>query len=97
MRIRYSPRARKDLAGIHQYLIERSSTGATNVLAAIYAAIEFIKRNPRAAEATTISGVRAKAVRHYRFAIYYRLAGGDVIEIVHIRHTSRRPWSGEEC
>ncbi|MCC6775195.1 MAG: hypothetical protein IT537_00930 [Hyphomicrobiales bacterium] len=28
--------------------------------------------------------------------VFYRvLAEEDVVEIVHVRHTSRRPWSGE--
>ena len=97
MRIRYSPRATEDLAAIRQYLIERSPTGSNNVLAAIYAAIEFVRRNPHAAETTTIPGVRAKVVRHYQFVVFYRSAEGDVIEIAHIRHTSRQPWTGEDC
>jgi toxin ParE1/3/4 len=62
----------------------------------MYLAIEFIRRNPLAAEKTTIGNVRAKTVRKYRFKIFYRvLARDDTIEIVHIRHTSRRPWSGD--
>ena len=97
MRIRYSPRATKDLASIHQYLTEHSPTGAINVMAAILAAIEFVRRNPLAAEVTTIRGVRGKVVRRHRFKVFYRvLAEGDVIEVVHVRHTSRKPWSGQD-
>jgi len=97
MRIRYSPRATRDLATIYQYLSERSSTGSASVMAAIYATIEFIRRNPRAAETTTIRGIRGKTVQKYRFRIFYRvLEDANVIEIVHVRHTSRQPWSGSD-
>jgi toxin ParE1/3/4 len=96
MRIRYSLRAAKDLTSIHQYLTDRSPAGAVNVMAAILAAVEFVKRNPLAAETTTIRGVRGKIVRKYGFKVFYRvLAGDDMIEIVHVRHLSRKPWSGE--
>jgi len=96
MRIRYSRRATKDLASIQEYLSERSLPGAANVLAAIYAAVEFIRRNPHAAEATHTAGVRGKIVHRYRFKVFYRvLKAEDVIEIVHVRHTSRRLWSPE--
>jgi toxin ParE1/3/4 len=96
MNIRYSPRATSDLESIREYLISRSPKGAANVLTAIYAAVEFIRRHPEAAEATRIRDVRAKIIRRYQFKIFYRVVNADnAIEIVHVRHTSRRPWSGE--
>jgi toxin ParE1/3/4 len=65
-------------------------------MAAILAAVEFVKRNPLAAETTTIRGVRGKIVGKYGFKVFYRvLAGDDIVEIVHVRHSSRKPWSGE--
>jgi len=95
MTVRYSPRATRDLESIREYLIKRSPQGAINVLTAIYAAVEFIRRHPEAAEVTRIGGVRAKVVQRYRFKIFYRIAPPDsVIEIIHVRHTSRRMWSG---
>jgi toxin ParE1/3/4 len=95
MRIRYSPRATRDLDLIYRYLSERSPNGALNVLTAILAAIEFVRRYPEAAEATRIEGVRAKVVQRYRFKVFYRLVvADDAIEIIHVRHTSRYSWSG---
>jgi toxin ParE1/3/4 len=95
MRIRYSPRAVRDLESIREYLAKTSPKAAVNVLTAIYGAIEFIRRHPEGTEATPISGVRAKIVPRYRFRIFYRiLASDDAVEIIHVRHTSRRPWSG---
>jgi plasmid stabilization system protein ParE len=67
-------------------------------MTAIFAAIEFIRHNPEAAEATTIPGVRSKAVHRYRFKVFYRVAANDeIVEIVHVRHTSREPWIGDDC
>jgi len=97
MRIRYSRRATRDLEAIHEYLAERSPRGAVNVMTAIFASVEFIRRHPEAAPAvSTIAGVRGVVVHRYRFKVFYRvLAPDEVIEIIHVRHTSRRPWSGE--
>jgi plasmid stabilization system protein ParE len=96
MKVRYSRRATRDLGEIHDYLIERSPRGAAHVMAAIFASIEFIRRHPRAAEMTNIPGVFGKIVRRYRFKVFYRMVEDEtVVEIVHIRHTSRRPWQGE--
>jgi plasmid stabilization system protein ParE len=97
MRIRYSPRAARDLDAIHEYLAKRSPRGAVNVLTAIFASLEFIRRNPEAGPAVrSIADVRGIVVSRYRFKVFYRvLPAEEVVEIVHLRHTSRRPWSGE--
>jgi toxin ParE1/3/4 len=93
MNVRYSPRATRDLQSIFEYLTERSPKGAVSVLTAIYAAIEFIRRYPDAAQLTNVQDVRAKVVQRYRFKVFYRvIQSDDVIEIVHVRHTSRRFW-----
>ena len=94
MKVRYSARAAADLATIHQYLSERSPTGAAKVMAAILAVVEFVRRHPHGAEKTNIPGVQGKVVKKYRFKVFYRV-GDDLIEIVHVRHTSRRAWQGE--
>jgi len=66
-------------------------------MTAIYATIEFIRRNPHAAERTTISDVNAKIVKKYRFKVFYRVLEKEgIIEIVHVRHTSHTPWTGVE-
>jgi plasmid stabilization system protein ParE len=40
--------------------------------------------------ATNIADVRVLFVGRYPYKIFYRLSGND-LEIVHIRHTARRP------
>jgi toxin ParE1/3/4 len=97
MKLCYSRRSTDDLSSIYEYLSARSPRGAIQVLTAIYAAVEFIRRYPDAGESTRIHGVRGKIVHKYRFKIFYRvIADNDVIEIVHVRHTSRRPLEEEE-
>jgi plasmid stabilization system protein ParE len=97
MRIRYSPRATRDLDAIHEYLAMRSPRGAVNVMTAIFASMEFIRRNPEGApKVKNIAGLRGVVVNRYRFKVFYRvLTAEGIVEIVHVRHTSRRPWSGE--
>jgi toxin ParE1/3/4 len=95
MIVRYSARATRDLEAIREYLEKRSPRGAFNALTAIYAAVEFARRHPVAAQLTNVPEVRAKIVYRYRFKVFYRIVATDnAIEIVHVRHTSRRPWSG---
>ncbi len=97
MKVRYSPRASIDIESIYQFLNQYSPAGAARVMAAIYAAVEFIRRNPHAAEMTSVHGVRGKVVHRYRFKVFYRLVErDDVIEVVHVRHASRRPWTEED-
>ena len=38
-------------------------------------------------------GMRVFPLIHYPYKIFYRILG-DRVRIVHIRHTSRRPWGG---
>ena len=97
MIVRYSSRATRDLESIREYLNKPSPQGAVNVLTAIYAAVEFIRRHPEATQGTRIEGVRAKLVQRYRFKIFYRVIESDeALEIIHIRRTSRRPWRGQD-
>jgi plasmid stabilization system protein ParE len=71
MKVRYSARASRDLAAIHEYLSDRSPRGASNVMAAIFATIEFIRRNPEAApDVARMPGVRGIIVRRYRFKVF---------------------------
>jgi plasmid stabilization system protein ParE len=41
------------------------------------------------------SGVRSVLALRYPYRIFYRVRS-DAVEILHIRHTSRRPWQGAE-
>ena len=92
MRLRYTPRARGDIEQIYRFLQERSPAGARNVLRAIYAGVQFISEFPQASERTDDPQVRVRIVRRYRYRVFYRIIDDDTAEILHVRHTSRRPW-----
>jgi len=95
MRIRYAPRAIRDLADIASYY---RSHADENVAAAVGRRIEHVigivarqpEMTPRLHQRTN---VRVALVLRYPYKIFYRLRG-DTVEILHIRHTSRRPLVG---
>ena len=93
MRIRYTPRAFSDREQILEYLRERSAGGAKNVAAGIREAVEQLKGQPYSGYRTDDSDVRVKFVTRYPYKIFYRVR--DVVEILHIRHTSRRAWKDD--
>ena len=88
----YSPRALADLEEIATYY----STNASPVIAdSIERRFrEVIDRICRVQDAaprlSQRSQVRVATVVRYPFQIFYRVRG-DMVDILHIRHTSRRP------
>jgi toxin ParE1/3/4 len=95
MRVRYRAQALGDIDEIGRYLERRSPGGALNVLRAIYAGIHLIVEQPYASQRTDNPDIRVKVVRRYRYKIFYCIIDEDTVEIVHVRHTSRRPWRPE--
>jgi toxin ParE1/3/4 len=94
MRVRYTPEAFADRERIFADLRERSPSGARNVMVNIRDAVRLLHEQPYSGYKTDDPEVRVKFVIRYPYKIFYRLRG-DVVEIAHIRHTSRRPWTGE--
>jgi plasmid stabilization system protein ParE len=95
MRIRYTLRARADIESIFAYLDSRNPAAALAVKREIERAAAALGVLPYlGAVAERSPEFRAVIVGHYPYRIYYRIRGNEVW-IVHIRHTSRRPWSGE--
>ena len=94
MRLRYRAQALADIDAIQRYLEERSPSGARSVLRAIYASIQLIAEHPLSYQRTDDPDIRVHVVRRYRYKVFYSVAG-DAVEIIHVRHTSRRPWTGE--
>ena len=92
MRLRYRAKALADIEAIHSYLHERSPDGAQGVLRGIYASIQLIAEQPLSYQRTDDPDIRMHAVQRYRYKIFYSVAG-DSIEIIHVRHTARRPWT----
>lgn len=94
MRLRYRAQALADIDAIHRYLETRSPSGAHSVVRAIFASIQLIAEHPLSYQRTDGPDIRVHVVHRYRYKIFYSVAG-DTVEIIHVRHTSRRPWTGE--
>lgn len=92
MKIRYRPRALSDIDDIFQFINERSSVGARNVLQALADAIDEIGAYPLASPVTSDVDIRVKILTRYRYKIFYSVVGDDFVEIIHVRHAARRPW-----
>ena len=90
MKITYAGRALRDLEGIAELLESRSPVGARNVLKAVKASVDALEHFPHIGQLVDDAGHRRLPVGNYRYMIYYRIAGDELL-ILHIRHTSRRP------
>jgi plasmid stabilization system protein ParE len=93
MKLRFTPKAQRDVEQIYAYLNERSPSGAHKVSVAIYAAARFVAERPKASPLTNKPNVRVKVLRRYPYKIFYSVTG-DNVEILRVWHTSRRPWKG---
>jgi plasmid stabilization system protein ParE len=96
MKVEYAKRALSDLRNISDYH-SRSDDPALGerIAAGIRRTTARIARAPESGRGVVQRpGVRVVPLLRYRYLIFYRIAG-DTIRILHIRHTSRRPWAGD--
>ncbi len=98
MKVEFSTRAVADIRAIADYHASRAGSAAGERLAdRICDLVGRIARLPASGRPVTgRHGVRVVPLLRQRYNIFYFYAAGDDgIRILHIRHTSRRPWSGE--
>lgn len=93
MRVRYTPAAFSDREEILEYLRERSPKGAAHVAASSREAVAQLRDHPHVGYRTDNPDVRVLFVGRYPYKIFYRVR--DAVEILHIRHTSRRAWKND--
>jgi addiction module RelE/StbE family toxin len=94
MKVRYTPAAFADRERIFEYLRERSATGAKNVIGSIRETARQLEDHPLSGYQTEDPNVRVIFVTRHPYKIFYRVR--DEVEILHIRHTSRRAWTGDK-
>jgi toxin ParE1/3/4 len=94
MRVRYTPRARRDLEEIFAFIDARSPRGARAVKGAIVKAIRRLGSKLRILRPTDEFEVSELTVPHRTYKVYYRIDGGEVW-IIHIRDTRREQREGE--
>jgi len=86
--ISWSPRSRRDLAGIHAYIYQFAPLAAQRFTARLVATVESLADHPNRGRPVG-SGVRELAiVRPY--LVRYRVTGRGV-EVLRIRHGAQRP------
>ena len=93
MKVEYAVRAVRDLTEIGAYYRtaadERIAAAVGEQIARI---IHLVAREPHIApRLTQRPDVRVVLVLRYPYKIFYRVHD-DVVEILHVRHTARRPW-----
>jgi toxin ParE1/3/4 len=94
MRLRYTPRSRRDLLAIFEFIDARSPDGAHAVKAAIVKAIRRLGSRPRILRPTDELDVSELNVPDRSYKVYYR-SEGEEVWIIHIRHARREQWEGE--
>jgi plasmid stabilization system protein ParE len=93
MRVEYSKQAVSDIRQIIAYY-DRSGNPALakRIVARIQEVVVQITGSPLSGRSVTQRpGVRVVLLASYRYKIFYRVAK-DTVRIIHIRHTSRRPY-----
>lgn len=95
MRVRYTPRAQSDLDAIYTYLDQRAPAAALSVKELLERRIASLADFPLAAPATDEPNIREMTIVRYPYKVYYELAE-DEVWVLHIRHTSRRPWRSDD-
>jgi plasmid stabilization system protein ParE len=95
MKVEYSNRAVADLRKISADSRRAFGDRVAEALEArIRAVVEHISRQPWIApEVEQRPGLHVAPLVRYPFKIFYRVFE-DRVRIQHIRHTSRRPWTG---
>jgi toxin ParE1/3/4 len=89
VKLRYSRKARSDIARILAYLDDQSPQGRQRVEMRLRAALETLPTFPFAGGATSRTGIRRLLVSPYPYAALYRVMA-DEIRVLTVRHTARR-------
>jgi plasmid stabilization system protein ParE len=88
VKLRFAPRARADIADIHQYIAQHNVTAATAVVQQIRSTSQLLARHPGLGRETDISGVRVFPTARYPYLVYHRVSGDQLI-VIHIRDGRR--------
>jgi toxin ParE1/3/4 len=89
MRVRFTHRARRDLAQIYDYISQDSPAIASRFVARLIERAREIGDHPMSGRLTDEPDVRVVVAPRLRYLIFYTVVE-DELQITHIRHTSRR-------
>ena len=89
MKLRFTPRAIRNLADISDYIKTENPIAATRVRESILASIDLLGDFPELGKSRAV-GMRKLITRKYRYRVYYATdAEHDEIVILAIRHPAR--------
>ena len=88
MKLRYTPRARSDLADIHDYIAQDNPQAAKRVIQIIRKAAEALPQNPFVGKSGRIAGTREFTIGRFPFLLAYRVEA-DEVQILSVIHTAR--------
>lgn len=88
MKLRYTLRARLDIAEIHDYIAQENLQAARRVVLIIRRTAEMLPQNPFAGRMGRITGTRELIVGRFPFMLAYRIESNE-IQILSVIHTAR--------
>ncbi|MDP2431008.1 MAG: type II toxin-antitoxin system RelE/ParE family toxin [Pseudomonadota bacterium] len=90
MRVDWLPQARRNLIQEADYLAGKNPAAAHDMLQTIRSAVRLLAQQPGAGRPGRVPGTRELVIQHYPYLIPYRVRG-DVLEVLRVFHTSRKP------
>jgi plasmid stabilization system protein ParE len=97
MKVWFSPRSKRDLADIAEYIRSHRPSAGPRVRAAILASVEILGRHPEAGRRQNRPNVRKLVVNPYPYIIYYALdADPAEIVVLAIQHTAQDRMFADE-
>ena len=90
MKLRFTPRAAQDLAGIADFIRARNPAAALRVRATILNSLQNLVLFPEVGRRQTVKGVRKFVTRKYPYLVYYTVdQDTEEIIILAIQHPAR--------
>ena len=90
MKLRFTPRATRDLVKIAEYLRTRNPAAALAVRAAILRSLQNLTLFRAIGRRQNVEGVRKLVTPKYRYLVYYTIEeGGEEIVILTVQHPAR--------
>lgn len=90
VQIKITSKAKKDIAGIYEYILQDSYKNAELVAASIIKKIDSLKKQPDFGKIVKEFGnPTIRELKLFKYRIIYRLKTVQLVEIITIQHSSR--------
>jgi len=90
MKLRFTPRAARDVIEIADYIRVENPSAAERVRSAILESLQFLAEFPEMGRRQNVEGVRKLVIRKYGYLVYYSIdTFSDEIAVLTIQHPAR--------